>query len=92
LGILDAPSNTSDAACCLHCIEPLLLLWLDPAGWGLDLNAGEHRHLLTHHLWGDRHGAPAKQITRAFAANAKLNPSTSARVGQSTNVIAKKPG
>jgi hypothetical protein len=38
-----------------------------PAGRGLDLDAGEHRHLLAHHVRGDRDSPIADQVGAAFA-------------------------
>jgi hypothetical protein len=92
LGILNAACHAGNPASSLHRIQPLLLLWPEPAGWCLDLYRGEYRYLGANHLWGDGHRAPAKQITRAFAPNAKLNPSTTARVRESANVVPEKPG
>jgi hypothetical protein len=89
--ILNRPRHTSDAACCLDSIHPLLLLRPYASGWGLDLDAGEYRHLLAHHVWGDGHAPPAKQVACALAAHAKLNPSASAWIRQASNVITEKP-
>jgi hypothetical protein len=57
--ILDTPCHACNAACGLNFFHPCPLLWADAAGRRLDLDAGEHRHLLAHHLRGDRDGAIA---------------------------------
>jgi hypothetical protein len=46
-----------------HC----LLLRADASGRCLDLNAGEYRYLLAHHVRGDRDGPVADQVGAAFA-------------------------
>jgi hypothetical protein len=74
----------------LDCFQPLLLLWPYASGRCLDLNAGEHRHLLAHHLRGDRDGAIANQVGAAFA-EAKGNRSA-VLVAERAGVIAKEPG
>jgi hypothetical protein len=61
-----------------------------PAGRGLDLDAGEHRHLLAHHLRGDRDAAIADQVGAAFAES-KLHRSA-VLVAQRAGVIAEEPG
>jgi len=67
LGILDAARHASNAASSLHRIQPLLLLWPQPAGWGLDLDAGKHGDALADHLLGDRARCPADQVSTALA-------------------------
>ena len=74
----------------MDCFQPLLLLRADPAGRSLDLNAGKHRYLLAHHVWGDRDSAVADQVGAAFA-QAKLHRAA-VLVAQRAGVIAKEPG
>ena len=71
-------------------IQPCLLLRADPAGRGLDLNAGEYRYLLAHHLRGDRDSPIADQVGAAFA-EAKLHRSA-VLVTERAGVIAEEPG
>jgi hypothetical protein len=84
------PCYTSDAACGLDCFQPLLLLWADASGRGLDLNAGEDSYLLAHHLRGDRDSPVADQVGAAFA-QAKLHWAA-VLVAERAGVIAPKPG
>ena len=67
LGVLDAACHASNAASSLHRIQPLLLLWPEPASWGLDLDAEEHGDALADHLLSDRARCPADQISASFA-------------------------
>jgi hypothetical protein len=60
------------------------------AGRGLDLDAGKHRHLLAHHVRGDRDGPVADEVGAAFA-EAKLHRSA-VLVAQRAGVIAEEPG
>jgi hypothetical protein len=76
--------------CCLDCFQPCLLLRAYASGRGLDLNAGEHRYLLAHHVRGDRDGPVADQVGAAFA-EAKLHRSA-VLVAQRAGVIAEEPG
>jgi hypothetical protein len=69
-----------------HC----LLLRADPAGWRLDLDAGEYRHLLAHHLRGDRDAPVADQVGAALA-EAEGNRSA-VLVAERAGVIAEEPG
>ena len=71
-------------------IQPCLLLWADAAGGRLDLNAGKHRYLLTHHLRGDRDAPIADQVGAAFA-EAELHRST-VLVLERAGVVAEEPG
>ena len=88
--ILDAPCHACNAACCLDCFQPLLLLRADPAGRRFDLDAGEHRHLLAHHVWGDR-DAPVADEVGAALAQAKLHRSA-VLVAERAGVVAEEPG
>jgi len=65
-GIGNRPGNATNPTSSLHCIQPLPLLWPEPAAGGLHLNAGEHCYLLTHHLRRHHHRAPADQVSTAF--------------------------
>ena len=85
-GIINGPGHASDAAGCLHCFQPLPLLRADAAGWGLDLNAGEHRDALAHHVWGDRARGPADQIGAALSQS-KLHRAA-VGIAQGAGVIA----
>ena len=88
--ILDTPCHACNAACCLDCFQPLLLLRADASGRGLDLNTGEYRYLLAHHVRGDRDSPIADQVGAAFA-QAKLHRSA-VLVAQRAGVIAEEPG
>lgn len=72
LGVLNAACHASNAASSLHRIQPLLLLGPQPAGWRLDLDAGEHGDALSDHLLSDRARCPADQVSTALA-QAKLH-------------------
>jgi hypothetical protein len=61
-----------------------------PAGRGLDLDAGEHRYLLAHHVRGDRDSPVADQVGAAFA-EAKLHRAA-VLVAERAGVIAEEPG
>jgi hypothetical protein len=87
--ILNRPCNACNAACCLHRVQPCLLLRAHPAGRGLHLDAGEHCHLLAHHVRGDRDGPVADQISAALA-QAKLHRSA-VLVPERAGVIAEQP-
>jgi hypothetical protein len=67
LSVADRPRHTCNATSRLDRIQPLLLLWSEPAGCGLHLNAGEHRHGAADHLWRHRHALPADQVGAALA-------------------------
>jgi hypothetical protein len=88
--ILDTPCYACDAACCLDRIKPCLLFWPYASGRGLDLDAGKHRHLLAHHLRGDRDSPVADQVGAAFA-EAEADRSA-VLVAQRAGVIAEEPG
>jgi hypothetical protein len=88
--ILDTPCYTCNAACGLDCFQPCLLIWPYASGRGLDLNAGKHRHLLAHHVRGDRDSPIADQVGAAFA-EAEGNRSA-VLVAQGAGVIAEEPG
>ena len=88
--ILDTARHTSDAAGCLDCFQPLLLLRADASGRGLDLNTGEYRYLLAHHLRGYGHLLPADQVGAAFAES-KLHWAA-VLVLERAGVIAEEPG
>ena len=88
--IIDTPCHASNAACGLDRIKPCLLLRADASGRGLDLNTGEYRYLLTHHLRGDRDAPIADQVGAAFA-EAKLHRSAIG-IAQRAGVIAEQPG
>jgi len=66
-GISNRPSHPTNPTSSLHCIQPLPLLWPEPAAGSLHLDAGEHRHLLAHHLRRDGDRAPADQVSRSLA-------------------------
>ena len=87
--VLDTPCHTCDAACRLDRFQPLLLLWADAAGRGLDLDAGEHSYLLAHHVRRDRDSPVADQVGAALA-EAKLHRSA-VLVAQRAGVIAEEP-
>jgi hypothetical protein len=84
------PCYACNAACCLDRFQPCLLLGADAAGGCLDLDAGEYRHLLAHHVRGDRDSPVADQVGAAFA-EAKLHRSA-VLVAQRAGVIAEEPG
>ncbi len=88
--ILNAARHACDAAGCLHCIQPLLLLRPEPAGSGLHLDAGEHRHSLAHHVRRDRPRRPADQVSAALG-EAKLHRAAIG-VTQGAGVIPEQPG
>ena len=88
--ILDTAGHTSDPAGCLDCFHPRPLIRADPAGWRLDLDAGEYRHLLAHHLRGDRDAPVADQVGAALA-EAEADRSA-VLVLERAGVIAPKPG
>jgi hypothetical protein len=88
--ILDTPCHTSNAAGCLDCFHPCLLLRADASGRSLDLDAGEHRHLLAHHLRGDRHSPIADQVGAAFAESEADR--SAVLVAQRAGVIAEELG
>jgi hypothetical protein len=67
LSVTDRPRHACNATSRLDCIEPLLLLWSEPAGCGLHLNAGEHRHGAADHLGCDGDPLPADQVGAALA-------------------------
>jgi hypothetical protein len=67
LGILDTPCHACDATSRLDCIKPLLLLRAQPAGCGLDLDAGKHGNGAADHLGCHRHALPADQVGAALA-------------------------
>jgi len=67
LRILHAPGDTSNAASGLHRVKPLPLFGPEPAGCGLDLDAGEYCHLLPDHVRRDRARGPADQVGAALA-------------------------
>jgi hypothetical protein len=85
--VLDTPCHACDAACCLDRIQPLLLLGADAAGGGLHLDAGKYRHLLTHHVRGNRDSPIADQVGAA-ASEAKLHRSA-VLVAERAGVIAE---
>ena len=72
LCILNRPCHACNATSRLDRIQPLLLLRAQPAGWRLDLNAGEHSHSAADHLRRYGHALPADQVSAAFA-QAKLH-------------------
>ena len=88
LGVIDAAGHTSDAAGCLHCIQPLLLLGPEPAGWCLHLDAEEHRHLGADHVRRHGHRPPADQVSAAFA-QAEADR-TAMLVAQGAGIVAKQ--
>ena len=88
--ILDTPCHTCDAACRLDCFHPRPLLRADAAGWRLHLDAGEYRHLLTHHLRRDRDAPVADQVGAAFAQPELHRPAV--LVAERAGVIAPEPG
>jgi len=90
LGILHTPCYACNAASSLDSIQPLLLFRPDPAGWRLDLNTGEHRHLLANHLWCNCHALPADQVSAALA-QPKLHGSA-ILILKRAGVIAEEPG
>jgi len=59
LRVLHAARHASNATSGLNCFHPLPLFWAQAAGLALDLNAGEHRHLLADHFGRDGDRAPA---------------------------------
>ena len=66
----------------------MLLLWPQPAGGALHLNAGEHRHGGADHIRRDSDALPADQISAALA-QAKLHRPT-ITVHQRASVIAEQ--
>jgi len=73
-GILHAARHSSDSTSGLHRLQPLLLLGPDATRGALDLDAGEDRHLLAHHLGCDRARGPADQVGAALGQAERHRP------------------
>jgi len=89
LRILHAACHAGDAACCLHCMNPLLLFWPDATCSTFYLDAGEYRHLLPDHLRRDRACGPADQIAAAFGQSEAHG--SAVLIPQRAGVIAMQP-
>lgn len=68
----------------------MLLFWPQPAGSGLDFDAGEDGDGGANHVGGDRAAGPADQVSAAFSKS-KADRSAVV-VAQHASVIAEQPG